>query len=282
LAQALTAVDGLSAAGEHGFYSGLPGIAWCCTESGALLGYDELVARGRTAMLRAAPIARNPQRLDVINGSASVIPALLHCAEHDQREELLELAIQHGEHLVNMAMRSEQGWSWDTLGMPNKRCHGAPGIGFTRLLLHKLMPNESLILEEAEIAIRTTAATLGEAAPGVGNFSLCHGDGGNADLLVLGAGLLNRPNCAKLLRLPATGRSIASKKQECRGPAESPMRNAQPAAGTCGNRTFLSAALRFSENSDSAAAGGAFLATIHPTYGCSARSPSFASCPSRT
>jgi len=268
LAQALTAVDPLRA-NEYGFYSGLSGIAWCCIESGMLLGHDELVARGRMAMLHAARITPHPQRLDVINGSAGLIPALLRAAEHGQREELLESAVRHGEHLVHMKARTEQGWSWDTLGMPNERhllgfahgasgiayalamlaaasgrqsffdaarealryerahfrpaegnwpdlrsfvqpgptgeppcmlawCHGAPGIGFARLLLHRLLPDEPAVPKEAEIAIRTTAATLGEAAPGIGNFSLCHGDGGNADLLVLAAGLLDRPELRQI------------------------------------------------------------------------------------
>ena len=55
------------------------------------------------------------------------------------------------------------------------------------------MPNEPELLAEAETAIRTTSASLGHAAPGMGNFSLCHGDGGNADLLVMAADLLDRP-----------------------------------------------------------------------------------------
>lgn len=263
LAQALTAVDPLRAANEYGFYSGLSGIAWCCTQAGMLLGHDELVARGRAAMLHAARIAPHPQRLDVINGSAGLIPALLRCAEQGRHDELADSAVRHGEHLVNMRTPTDQGWSWDTLGMPNERhllgfahgasgiacalamlgaasgtptfldaarealryerahfraaegnwpdlrsfvqpgptgeppcmlawCHGAPGIGFARLLLQRLLPDEPAVTKEAEIALRTTAATLGETAPGIGNFSLCHGDGGNADLLVLAASLLDR------------------------------------------------------------------------------------------
>jgi type 2 lantibiotic biosynthesis protein LanM len=269
LAQALTVIDTLSSAGEYGFYSGLSGIAWCCTESGMLLGQDALVARGRKAMLRAASIAPNAHRLDIINGSAGLIPALLDSAEREQSEELLHAAILHGEHLMNLAARTSQGWSWDTLGVPNERhllgfahgasgiayaltalcaatgnqdfldgarealryerahfrpaagnwpdlrsfvqptstgeqpcmvawCHGAPGIGFARLLLNKLIANEPQVLAEAEVAIRTTAATLGEVAPGKGNLSLCHGDGGNADLLILGADLLNRPELRQI------------------------------------------------------------------------------------
>ena len=76
-------------------------------------------------------------------------------------------------------------------------CHGAPGVGFARLILHQLMPDDPSILFEAETALRTTAATLGQVSPGTGNFSLCHGDGGNADLLLLGADLLRRPELRK-------------------------------------------------------------------------------------
>jgi lantibiotic modifying enzyme len=73
-------------------------------------------------------------------------------------------------------------------------CHGAPGIGMARLGLHRLLPEEPEILAEAEIAIRTTAATLASAsAQRLGNFSLCHGEGGNADLLIIAADLLGRP-----------------------------------------------------------------------------------------
>jgi lantibiotic biosynthesis protein len=274
LAQALTAVETLAGAGEYGFYSGLSGIAWCCMASGIVLKDDELFARGCTTMLRAARIAPNPLRLDIINGSAGLIPALLQSIEHGQNEELLESAIRHGEHLVNLAAHTEHGWSWDTLGMPKEPhllgfahgasgiacalamlaassrrqefvdaalealcyerahfrpaegnwpdlrgfvqprqtgeppcmvawCHGAPGIGLARLFLRKLMPEEPSILAEAEVAIRTTASTLGEAAPGIGNCSLCHGDGGNADLVVVGADLLQRPELRRAAEVTA-------------------------------------------------------------------------------
>jgi len=72
-------------------------------------------------------------------------------------------------------------------------CHGAPGIGMARLALHQLAFDASSVLDEAETAIRTTSATLGQASSGMGNFSLCHGDGGNADLLLFGADVLARP-----------------------------------------------------------------------------------------
>jgi lantibiotic biosynthesis protein len=265
LAQALATVEEQAATGDYGFYAGLSGIAQCCVEAGAVLHRDDLVARGRAALLACATLPPHPQRLDVINGSAGLIPVLIEAARRFERDEFVEAAVRHGEHLVRLASRTDKGWSWDTLGMPNEPhllgfahgvsgiayalgilaattgrrdfldaareglryerayfrasegnwpdlrsfvqpgatgeapcmlawCHGAPGIGFARLALHQLFPEDVSILSEAETAVRTTAALLGQASPGTGNFSLCHGDGGNADLLILASDVLSRPD----------------------------------------------------------------------------------------
>jgi lantibiotic modifying enzyme len=273
LAQALSATESLEAAGEYGFYSGLSGIAWACGEAGRELAHEGLIARGRAALRSAARLPPRNDRLDLINGSAGLIPALLDAArgdgDGDGDEEFLAAAIWHGEHLVSLAAQGEQGWSWDTLGMPGERhllglahgasgiawalaelgaatgrsdflaaakaglayerahfrpaqgnwpdlrsfvqsgptheppcmlawCHGAPGIGFARLALSRIFPDDLNIPEEAETAIRTTAGSLGQAAAGTGNFSLCHGDAGNADMLIQAAETLARPELRHL------------------------------------------------------------------------------------
>ncbi len=268
LAQAISAVPDLKKAGEFGFYAGLAGVAHSCVASGHALEREDIVARGKAAMAACARLEPNPQRLDIINGSAGAIPAFLDAAECFGREEFLEAAVRHGDHLVKVAARREKGWSWDTLGMGNQPhllgfahgasgiayalarvgaaagrrdfldaareglryerayyreaegnwpdlrsfvqagpsgeppcmiawCHGAPGVGFARLALLRLLRDEATVQQEAEIAVRTTAATLGQASPGTGNFSLCHGDGGNADLLVFAAEVLGRPQLRK-------------------------------------------------------------------------------------
>jgi lantibiotic biosynthesis protein len=265
LAQALCAEGTLAGGGEYGFYSGLSGIAWACREAGRALQHEGLIARGEAALFAAARMAPNRQRIDVINGSAGLIPVLIEAATGAQQDELLASAMRHGEQLLDLAERSENGWSWDTLGIPSERhllgfahgasgiavalatlaqaslrpdllagvrealryervhfraaegnwpdlrslsqppqggeppcmvawCHGAPGIGLARLNLHRLLPKEPEILAEAEIAIRTTAKMLASSPiPSARNFSLCHGDAGNADLLITAANLLNRP-----------------------------------------------------------------------------------------
>jgi lantibiotic biosynthesis protein len=266
LSQALTTVDSLAESGEYGFYTGLSGIGSACREAGRALGHEALAARGEAALLAAARITPNRQCIDVVNGSAGLIPILIESAVGAWQDELIAAAIRHGEELLDLAERGERGWSWDTLGLPNEPhllgfahgvsgiacalavlakaadrpdflngarealryerahfraaegnwpdlrsfsqpvpggeppcmvawCHGAPGIGMARLNLHRLLPEEPEILAEAETAIRTTAATLDTASiQRLGNFSLCHGEGGNADLMIIAADLLNRPD----------------------------------------------------------------------------------------
>lgn len=264
LAQALSAVAELKQAGEYGFYSGLAGVAEVCMAGGDALGREDIVGRGKAVMAACAELEPDARRLDIINGSAGAIPALIDAAGRFGREEYLEAAARHGESLMKLAARGDRGWSWDTLGMagephllglahgasgiayalarlgaatgrqdcldaareglryerayfreaegnwPDLRsfvtvgpsgeppcmiawCHGAPGIGFARLALLPFLPGDPSVRNEAEVAIRTTAATLGQSSPGTGNFSLCHGDGGNADLLIFAADALGRP-----------------------------------------------------------------------------------------
>lgn len=63
-------------------------------------------------------------------------------------------------------------------------CHGAPGIGLSRIRAYQLL-QEPQCLAEAQAAVRTTSKMLNAAmASGQGNYSLCHGNCGNAELLI--------------------------------------------------------------------------------------------------
>lgn len=273
LAQALTAADAMEGAGEYGFYSGLSGIAWACREGGRALAHDGLMARGDALLRKAGRLSPRADRLDIINGSAGLVLALVAAAGTEGDDELLAAAVSHGEHLTGLATHGEAGCSWDTLGTPGERhllglahgasgvalaladvgvlggrgdfldtaraglayerahfrpregnwpdlrsfvqpgptgeppsmlawCHGAPGIGLARLALLRLLPDEPAIRDEAETAARTTAASL--AAGGTGNFSLCHGDGGNAEFLALAAEALDRPDLSQVVLATAS------------------------------------------------------------------------------
>ncbi|HEX3683458.1 MAG TPA: lanthionine synthetase LanC family protein [Bryobacteraceae bacterium] len=62
-------------------------------------------------------------------------------------------------------------------------CHGAPGIALSRIRAWRLTGSAEA-RQEAEAAMRTTRRTLESPNALGGSFSLCHGCGGNADVLL--------------------------------------------------------------------------------------------------
>ncbi|MBV8732925.1 MAG: hypothetical protein JO336_24210 [Acidobacteriia bacterium] len=67
-------------------------------------------------------------------------------------------------------------------------CHGAPGIGLARLRAFLLLADPDY-RSQAEAAIRTTVRSI-NASPAQDNYSLCHGLGGNAELLIFADAVL--------------------------------------------------------------------------------------------
>lgn len=258
LRQARQAAAGLPAEDALSFYSGPAGIGYACIESGLALDDDSLVREGLDLLSRTAAQPPDERFLDVVAGSAGLIPVLIDGARRFGREDLLEAAVAHGRLLLKAAHRSAAGWSWATLshlsrhllgfahgasgiawalaelyaatGEPELRegvleavryershalpdltwpdlraepsavpappmnawCHGAPGIGMARLRLLELLGWEESLATDLGVALRATLADLASAG-GPANFCLCHGAGGNAELLLLAADALGQP-----------------------------------------------------------------------------------------
>jgi lantibiotic biosynthesis protein len=73
-------------------------------------------------------------------------------------------------------------------------CHGAAGIGLSRLRAWELTGGEET-RNEAETAVATTIENLrGGTEMSQTNDSLCHGRGGNCETLIYGAQVLGRPD----------------------------------------------------------------------------------------
>jgi len=77
------------------------------------------------------------------------------------------------------------------LGYALAWCHGAPGIGLSRLRAHALT-GDRIYREEVAAAINATRRSLSAQAQGT-NYSLCHGLFGNADLLIEAARAFGDP-----------------------------------------------------------------------------------------
>lgn len=77
-------------------------------------------------------------------------------------------------------------------------CHGAPGIGLTRLRAVEL--GFDACRTGAEAAMRTTRSSLADRDYWIdGDFSLCHGHGGLGDILRYASRVLDHPGSAELV-----------------------------------------------------------------------------------
>ena len=83
-------------------------------------------------------------------------------------------------------------------------CHGAAGAGLARLRAYELT-GDPVLREEAMIAVRTTASALQAQMPGqFVNYSLCHGQFGNAELLLEAAESLGEQQMLDFTKALAT------------------------------------------------------------------------------
>jgi type 2 lantibiotic biosynthesis protein LanM len=237
---------------SFGFYSGLAGIAYALAEVAPLIGREDLEQKSMQTLEKLPRQDIAMQTWDIISGSAGIIPVLLRQHQKFGHDFLLNLAVQHGDMLLQGANRNHESWSWTTIpgvaqkdltgfshgtagiawallelhsiskeqrfmdaamaalryerhwydvaqenwpdfrseGQPGTQacgmawCHGAPGIGLARIRSGQLLHDDQCHIE-AGIALRTTTRGLGAAMQSAqGNCSLCHGNMGNAELLL--------------------------------------------------------------------------------------------------
>lgn len=80
-------------------------------------------------------------------------------------------------------------------------CHGAPGIGLSRVRAYSLLGRD-ILRKQAEAALRATANVLEQDPSSIGaaygNYSLCHGLAGNAELLLYADQVLGKRKQAAL------------------------------------------------------------------------------------
>jgi len=266
---ALDALTGVETLG-YGYYSGASGAAYALIDLGERLGRPAWIEKGLAAFHAIAALPPSPHALDVIAGSAGLIPALLDIARRYDRPPLVDAARRHGENLLTTAIAEPQGHCWDTLhgsgqppltgyshgvagivcalleldhevqdprlreaalaglrferalfspehsNWPDLRdlselsglakanapdngpsynlawCHGAPGILLGRLRCRALLDDPE-VDAEIDAALRSTIASVQAFGNSpMSNLSLCHGEGGNADILLVAAELLQK------------------------------------------------------------------------------------------
>lgn len=183
IGQAQRRPDGWSwATGGEGAVRNLAGFAHGASGMGlALLELDRATGEGRFRC--AAEMAFLYERR-LFDEERSNWPDLRHDdlgeALFYQRKDELRRAIREGKPPASEA-RYLTAW-----------CHGSPGIGLARLRAFELT-GQNLYRREAEAALRSTLLALEDALSQGGNYSLCHGIGGNCELPLLAAEILEDP-----------------------------------------------------------------------------------------
>jgi lantibiotic modifying enzyme len=123
--------------GSIGLFDGLAGIAYVAGCAAKITGDEEYLGQ---ALQIARGILPRPERIDVINGSAGVVAALLALARLAGGCGLMEDARRHAAFLIENATRGDCGWSWGTMEKRHADltgfAHGAAGIGLALLEMY--------------------------------------------------------------------------------------------------------------------------------------------------
>ncbi len=131
------------------------------------------------------------------HGAAGIALALLELFVRTKDDRFMESALGGFAYERKHFSVEQQNWpdfrsfaspTPQQLGYSLAWCHGAPGIGLSRLRAFHLT-NDETFRREAESAIGGTYRPL-TMASGTDGYSLCHGLGGNAELFIAAADVL--------------------------------------------------------------------------------------------
>ncbi len=181
------------------------GVEEATLERAVELGEDLLAAADRGQIGWSWPSPSFPQQRNLTglsHGAAGIGLALLElhrAGGEDGFREAAEAAFAYERALFDPRARnwpdlrqlSLGGWP-EEVAPPCATlwCHGAPGIALARLRACELGERNGCE-QEARVALETTAAVVKNQLEG-GNYSLCHGLAGNAEVLREGESLLGQ------------------------------------------------------------------------------------------
>ena len=139
------------------------------------------------------------------HGTAGIAWALLELFQHTGQEKFCDAAQQGFQYEQSLFSREHENWpdfrSIYESPAPDSAapayaitwCHGAPGIGLSRLRAYQIF-HEDIYRSESEAALRTTINMVNQSLyMGQGNYSLCHGLAGNTELLLYASQVLENP-----------------------------------------------------------------------------------------
>lgn len=130
---ALATVRRIQPGASLGFFSGWTGIAYAAIRAGRWLNNEEVMVEGQRLLDAVANVDLQQTGLDVIDGAAGAIPALIQLEREQPSPTLRSFIIRLADQLVSRAERSAEGYSWNTIPNSGNRnltglAHGVAGI----------------------------------------------------------------------------------------------------------------------------------------------------------
>ncbi|UFH54721.1 lanthionine synthetase LanC family protein [Spirosoma sp. KNUC1025] len=116
-----------------GFFSGWTGIAYVAIRAGQWLNDEEMSGQGWRLLGEVAKLDLQQTGIDVIDGAAGAIPALVQLNHMHSSAAVRPFIIRLADQLVHQAERTPEGSSWNTVpGASHKHltgfAHGVAGI----------------------------------------------------------------------------------------------------------------------------------------------------------
>ncbi len=166
-----------------GAFTGDGSLIYFLTHCGVLWDRPELLAQAEKHAHAMSSRISDDKSLDVIGGSAGLIPVLLGLYQHRISQQTLELAVQCGDHLLQHAQRTPQGTNWMTLsgstaGPLTGFSHGTAGIAWALMKLAKIT-GEARFRETAVAALQYERALFSPALNNWPDLRASHWDGPN-------------------------------------------------------------------------------------------------------
>jgi lantibiotic biosynthesis protein len=141
--QALLHFDEISSINRFGFFSGYVGVAYAATKIGTILKDDSLIEKAMDILKTLSLQIEKEHLMDVIDGNAGAIPALLEMYYNVFRDEkVFDLTLFLGNELIFSAIKKSIGWSWGSYSDSfhynlTGFGHGAAGVGYGLLELFR-------------------------------------------------------------------------------------------------------------------------------------------------
>jgi lantibiotic biosynthesis protein len=154
----LSRLEDIHSISRFGFYDGCVGIAYIAAKLAFKLGNNLLLERATSILKDLTKDTQTEHFMDIISGNAGAIPAVLEMYDLLHERAFYDLAVNLGNELLQFAVKSNIGWSWDyrANGIESSQhnltgfSHGAAGIAYSLLELFRKTDNDKYRLAAEE------------------------------------------------------------------------------------------------------------------------------------